>query len=148
MTDMKDFNKQVIEEFRTEEGKVGGMFDGVPMLLLTTTGAKSGLPRTAPLIYVPDGDRFVIIASKGGAPTHPDWYHNIVANPEVTVEVGSEKFAARAEITAEPERTRLLTVVAEVWPQLRQYEQNTERAIPAVTLTRGGGGQEVIPKEG
>ncbi len=136
MSDTNDFNKQVIEEFRANGGKGSGMFDGVPLLLLTTTGAKSGRPRITPLIYVTDGDRFVIMASKAGAPTHPDWYHNILANPEVTVELGTEKFPARAEIAAEPERTRLVNAVAEVWPPLRQYEQNTERTIPVITLTR------------
>ena len=136
MTDMNDFNKQVIEEFRANGGKGSGMFEGVPLLLLTTTGAKSGQPRTAPLIYVTVGDRLVIMASKGGAPTHPDWYHNIVANPEVMVEVGTETFPARAEIAAEPERTRLVNAVAEVWPALRQYEQDTERTMPVITLSR------------
>lgn len=136
MTDMNDFNKQIIAEFRANGGKGSGMFEGAPLLLLTTTGAKSGQPRIAPLIYVTDGDRMVIMASKGGAPTHPDWYHNIVANPEVTVEVGTEAFPARAEIAAEPERTRLVDAVAEIWPPLRQYEQNTERTMPVITLTR------------
>jgi len=104
--------------------------------LLTTTGAKSGQPRIAPLIYVTDGDRLVIIASKGGAPTHPDWFHNIAANPEVTVELGAETFPARAEIAGEPERTRLFNAVMKVWPPLRQYEQNTERTMPVLTLNR------------
>jgi deazaflavin-dependent oxidoreductase (nitroreductase family) len=136
MTDMNDFNKQIIEEFRANGGKGSGMFESVPLLLLTTRGSKTGQPRVAPLIYVTDGDRLVIMASKGGAPTHPDWYHNIVANPEVTVEVGTETFPAHAEIAAEPERTQLVDRVAEIWPQLREYEQNTERTIPVVTLTR------------
>ena len=136
MTDMNDFNKQIIEEFRSNGGKGSGMFEGVPLLLLTTKGAKSGQLRVAPLIYVTDGDRLVIMASKGGAPTHPDWYHNIVTNPDVIVELGTEKFPARAAIAAEPERTRLVDAVAEIWPQLRQYEQNTERTLPVITLTR------------
>jgi deazaflavin-dependent oxidoreductase (nitroreductase family) len=136
MTDMADFNKQVIEEFRANGGKGTGMFEGTPLLLLTTTGVKSGQPRTAPLIYTTDGDRLVIIASKGGAPTHPDWYHNIAANPNVTVEVGTETFPARAEIAAEPERTRLFNRVMEIWPPLRQYEQNTERTMPVIILSR------------
>jgi deazaflavin-dependent oxidoreductase (nitroreductase family) len=136
MTDMADFNKQVIEEFRANGGKGTGMFEGTPLLLLTTTGVKSGQPRIAPLIYTTDGDRLVIIASKGGAPTHPDWYHNIAANPDVTVEVGTETFPARAEIAAEPERTRLFNRVMEIWPPLRQYEQNTERTMPVIILSR------------
>ncbi len=136
MTDTKDFNQQVIEEFRANGGKVGGPFDSAPMLLLTTTGAKSGHPRVAPLVYTTDGDRIVIIASKGGAPTHPDWYHNIAAHPEVTVEVGGEKFPARAEIAPEPERTRLFDAQAEIMPGFREYQNNTTRVIPVVTITR------------
>ena len=136
MTDMKDFNQQVIEEFRANGGKVGGMFEGAPMVLLTTTGAKSGQPRVAPLVYTTDGDRIVIIASKGGAPTHPDWYHNIVANPEVTVEVGGETYTARAEVAQEPERTRLYNAQADLMPQFHEYQKNTERKIPVVTITR------------
>lgn len=136
MSDMNDFNTQVIEEFRANGGKVGGMFEGAPMLLLTTTGAKSGQPRVAPLVYTTDGDRIVVIASKGGAPTNPDWYHNIVANPDVTVEVGTEKFPARAEIAAEPERTRLFDAQAEIMPGFREYQNNTSRVIPVVTISR------------
>jgi deazaflavin-dependent oxidoreductase (nitroreductase family) len=136
MGDFNDFNKQVIEEFRANGGKVGGVFEGAPMLLLTTTGARSGQPRVAPLVYTTDGDRYVIIASKGGAPTNPDWYHNIAANPEVTVEVGTEKFQARAEIAQEPERTRLFDAQAALMPNFREYQKNTSRIIPVVTLTR------------
>jgi deazaflavin-dependent oxidoreductase (nitroreductase family) len=136
MTDMKDINKQVIEEFRANGGKAGGMFEGAPLILLTTTGAKSGQPRIAPLVYTTDGDRIVIIASKGGAPTHPDWYHNIVANPDVTVELGTEKFPARAEIAAEPERTRLFNAQADIMPNFYEYQQNTDRTIPVITINR------------
>lgn len=136
MTDMKDFNNQVIAEFRANGGKVGGPFEGAPMLLLTTTGAKSGQPRVAPLVYTTDGDRIVIIASKGGAPTHPDWYHNIVANPEIMVEVGSETFPARAEIAAEPERTRLFNAQADLMPNFAEYQKNTDRTIPVITINR------------
>ena len=100
-TDYNDFNRQLIEEFRANGGKVSGMFAGAPLLLLTTTGAKSGQPRVAPLAYTTDNGRLVVIASKGGAPTHPDWFHNVRANPEVTVEVGTETFPARATIPTE-----------------------------------------------
>jgi deazaflavin-dependent oxidoreductase (nitroreductase family) len=96
--DPGNFNQQIIEEFRTNEGRVGGMFEGAPLLLLTTTGAQSGRPRIAPLAYSTDNGRLVVIASKGGAPTNPDWYHNVRAHPEVTVEVGTERFPARASI--------------------------------------------------
>lgn len=136
MSDMNDFNKQVIEEFRANGGKVGGMFEGAPLLLLTTTGARSGQPRVAPLVYTTDSDRIVIIASKGGAPTNPDWYHNIAANPEVTVELGTETFQARAEIAEEPERTRLFDAQAATMPGFRDYQNNTSRVIPVVTISR------------
>ena len=136
MTDANDYNTQLIAEFRANEGKLGGPLAGAPMMLITTTGAKSGQPRTAPLMYTTDGDRFVIIASKGGAPTNPDWYHNIVANPEITVEVGGETFPARAEIAAEPERTRLFDAHAALMPGFREYQNNTTRVIPVVTISR------------
>lgn len=131
-----DFNTQVINEFRANGGKVGGMFEGAPMILITTTGAKSGQPRVAPLVYTKDGDRYVIIASKGGAPTNPDWYYNIAANPEITVEVGTESFPGHAEIAPEPERTRLFDAQAALMPGFRDYQNNTDRIIPVVTITR------------
>lgn len=136
MTDMNDFNTQVIAEFRANEGKVGGPFAGAPMILITTTGAKSGQPRVAPLVYTTDGDRYVVIASKGGAPTNPDWYYNIAANPEITVEIGGETFPARAEIAAEPERTRLFDAQAALMPGFREYQNNTTRVIPVITINR------------
>ena len=104
---MSDWNKKIIEEFRANEGKVGGHFENMTLLLLQTTGAKSGLPRLNPTAYTEDRDRLVIIASKGGADTHPDWYYNVVANPNVTIEVGTEKYDAVATVEEEPERTRL-----------------------------------------
>src|SRR5215218_2015415 len=107
MSDGDNFNQRVIEEFRANGGKVGGMFADSPMMLLTTTGARSGQPRVAPLVYTKDGDDIVIIASKGGAPTNPDWFRNLVANPEVTVEVGTERFPAKARVTEGDERQRL-----------------------------------------
>ncbi|MBL8127546.1 MAG: nitroreductase family deazaflavin-dependent oxidoreductase [Chloroflexia bacterium] len=133
---MNDFNTQVIAEFRANEGKVGGPFAGAPMILITTTGAKSGQPRVAPLVYTTDGDRYVVIASKGGAPTNPDWYYNIAANPEITVEIGGETFPARAEIAAEPERTRLFDAQAALMPGFREYQNNTTRVIPVITISR------------
>lgn len=136
MSDMNDFNTQVIAEFRANEGKVGGPFAGAPMILITTTGAKSGQPRVAPLVYTTDGDRYVVIASKGGAPTNPDWYYNIAANPEITVEIGGETFPARAEIAAEPERTRLFDAQAALMPGFREYQNNTTRVIPVITINR------------
>ncbi len=136
MTDWNDFNQQVIAEFRANAGQVGGQFAGAPMLLLTTTGARSGQARTAPLVYTTDGDRFVIIASKGGAPTNPDWYHNVRANPEATVEVGTETFQARATVPDGEERDRLFDQMAAQMPGFAEYQRNTTRRIPVVVLER------------
>ena len=138
MSSPNSFNVGVIAEFRANEGRVGGPFQGAQMILLTTTGAKSGQPRISPLVYTSDGDRFVIIASKGGAPTNPDWYHNIVANPEVTAEVGTEKFQARATVAEEPEHTRLYDAQAALMPNFAEYQQKTTRKIPVVVLERLG----------
>lgn len=133
---MSDFNKQVIEEFRANAGEVGGFFTGKQLLLLHTTGAKSGLPRLNPLVTFADGDRYVIVASKGGAPTHPDWYYNLVTHPNVTVEVGSETFAAHATITSEPERSDLYAKAADRYDFFIEYEKKAGRIIPVITLTR------------
>ena len=132
----QDWNKQVIEEFRANGGKVGGMFEGRTLLLLHTIGAKSQQPHINPVACVKDGDRLVIIASKGGAPTNPDWYYNLVAHPQVTVEVGTEKFQVSATVAEEPERTRLYQKMVGVMPGFAEYEQKTTRKIPAVILTR------------
>lgn len=131
-----DFNQQVIAEFRANGGKVGGPFADRSMLLLTTTGAKSGQPRTSPLVYTTDGDRIVIIASKGGAPTNPDWYHNLVAHPTATVELGTEKFQARATVTEGQERQRLYDLQAALMPGFAEYQKNTTRQIPVFVLER------------
>src|SRR5438045_9089803 len=104
---MKAFNENLIKEFRANEGKVGGMFEGRPVLLLTTTGAKSGRKFTLPLVYLPDGKRLLIFASKAGSPTNPDWFHNLVAHPTVTVEVGPDTYEATATVLAGEERDRL-----------------------------------------
>ena len=135
--DRADWNAKIIKEFRENKGKVGGTFEHTPLLLLHTTGAKSGQTRTNPLAYVMDGDHYIIIASKGGAPTHPDWYHNVQKHPEVTVEVGEEKFRAKAHpVTEGPERDRLYAKMAAKNPGFKDYEKNTTRKIPAVSLTR------------
>src|SRR5258708_51624 len=125
-----DWNKQVIDEFRANAGKVGGMFAGSPVLLLTTTGAKSGRPFTTPVMYLPDGERLVIFASKGGAPTNPDWYHNLVAHPRVTLEVGADKYEAEAEVTKGQERDELYARQAKLYPQFGEYAAKTNRTIP------------------
>ena len=135
---MSDFNTQVIEEFRANAGRVGGNFEGAPMVIITTTGAKSGQPRTLPLVYLPDSDRVVIFASKAGAPTNPDWYHNIVANPNLTVEVGSETYDAVAEEITGEERDRLFAAQVAAMPGFQTYADNTTRLIPVVALNRVG----------
>jgi deazaflavin-dependent oxidoreductase (nitroreductase family) len=136
MSDANEWNKQIIEEFRANDGKVGGYFADVTILLLHTTGAKSGLPRINPVVTLPDADQFVIMASKGGRPTNPDWYYNLVANPNVTVEVGTEKFAAQARVTEGPAREMLFTKMSTRYPMFAEYQANTTRVIPVIVLTR------------
>ena len=133
---MTDMNKEVIEEFRANDGKVGGYFEHMNLLLLHTIGVKSGQPRLNPVAYMQDEDRYVIIASKAGAPTNPAWYHNLVANSKVKVEVGTEKFQAQAAVTDEPERTKLYDKMAALYPGFDDYRKKTERIIPVITLTR------------
>jgi deazaflavin-dependent oxidoreductase (nitroreductase family) len=132
---MSDWNKKIIEEFRANGGKVGGGFEGKPLLLLHTKGAKSGEERVNPVAYTKDEDKLVVIASKGGAPTNPDWYYNIVANPLVTVEVGTEKLQAQATLATEPDRSRLYDQMAEVMPGFNDYKLKTTRDIPVIILT-------------
>jgi deazaflavin-dependent oxidoreductase (nitroreductase family) len=136
MSDLNNRNQAIIDEFRANSGKVGGYFAGRTLLVLHTIGAKSGKEHINPLVYIKDGDRLVIIASKGGAPTNPDWYYNILAHPSVTVEVGTEQFQAQAAIAPEPERTRLFNKMVEVMPGFAEYQQKTTRVIPVITLTR------------
>ena len=134
---MSDFNQAVIDEFRANAGRVGGYFAGANMLLLHTIGAKSNQPRTTPMVYVKDGDRFVVIASKGGADSNPAWYYNLIAHPIVTVELGTEQFQARATPgTEEPERSRLYATVVAHRPGFAEYENKTSRKIPAIILER------------
>jgi deazaflavin-dependent oxidoreductase (nitroreductase family) len=133
---MADFNQQIIDEFRANHGKVGGGFAGAPMIILTTTGAKSGKPHTNPVVYLEDGDRVFIFGSKAGAPTSPDWYHNLVANPRVTVERGSETYAADAVVITGEERNRLFAAQAAVMPGFADYQAKTSRVIPVVELRR------------
>jgi len=128
-------NMKIIDEFRANGGKVGGYFAGKPLLLLHTKGAKSQEERINPVAYIKDGDRLAVIASKGGSPTNPDWYYNVVANPLVTAEVGTEKFQARATVTKEPERTRLYNQMVEVMPGFDDYRRKTTRVIPVIVLT-------------
>jgi deazaflavin-dependent oxidoreductase (nitroreductase family) len=136
MNDVNDWNKQVIEEFRANGGRVGGHFADANLILLHTTGAKSGLPRLNPLICTEDGDDLVIIASKAGAPSNPDWYYNLRANPSVEVEYGTERFEVVATIVDEPERTRLYNKAAQAFPGYADYAKQTTRVIPVMKLTR------------
>jgi deazaflavin-dependent oxidoreductase (nitroreductase family) len=135
--DFNAFNQALIDEFRSNAGQVTGMFGGAPLVLITTTGAKSGKRRTTPIVYTTDdAGNVVIIASKGGAPTSPDWFHNLVAHPEVTVELPTEKYEAKARVAEEPERERLYRAQAALMPNFAEYEKATTRKIPVVVLER------------
>ena len=136
MSEPNNWNKTIIDEFRANHGKVGGYFKGMTLLLLHTIGAKSGLPRLNPVVTLPDGDRYIIMASKRGGPTNPDWYYNLVANPEVNVEIGTEKFKALARVAQEPERTELFEKMTSKYPFYAEYQRNTTRLIPVITLSR------------
>jgi len=136
MVDESNFDEGVIAKFRSNSGKVGGYFNGSPMLLLTTTGVKSGEERVSPLVYTTDGGRIVIVASNGGADRHPSWYYNVVANPQITVEVGDETYQANAVITDPAERRRLFDLHAQRFPGFKEYEKGTDRVIPVIVLDR------------
>ena len=136
MNEVKDWNQKVIEEFRANDGKVGGPYANMTLLLLHTTSAKSGLPRVNPVAYMADDEKLVIIASKAGAASNPGWYYNLIANPEVSVEAGIEQFQALATITQEPKRTELFEKMATLYPRFAEYPRKTTRIIPVVTLTR------------
>jgi deazaflavin-dependent oxidoreductase (nitroreductase family) len=136
MTDMQDYNQRMIEDFRATRSKNGVPLNGRPMLLLTTTGAKGGQRHTTPVMYVPDGERVLVIASNAGAPTHPDWYRNLVAHPEVTVEVGSETFDGTAVVAEGSERQRLWTRIVELYPFFADHQAKITRQIPVVVLER------------
>jgi deazaflavin-dependent oxidoreductase (nitroreductase family) len=134
MPDMNDWNRQTIEEFRANKGKVGGMWEGRPLLLLTTTGAKSGQHRTNPVMYMREGGHLYIFASKAGAPTHPHWYHNLLAHPAVTVELGHEKFHAIAKPVTGEASDKIYAKWAGLYPQFREYQEKTTRKIPVIEL--------------
>ncbi len=136
MTAINDFNRSVIDEFRANAGKVEGHFAGAPLLLLTTTGAKTGRTHTVPLVYLREGDRIFVFGSKAGAPTHPAWYHNLVASPTVTVELPGEQFEARAVVAEGAERDRLFGLQKTAMPGFADYESKTTREIPVIALER------------
>lgn len=131
---MNDWNTKIIEEFHANGGKVGGPFEGATLLLLTTTGAKSGKRRTTPLVYMPDGDRYIIFASKAGQPTNPDWYHNLVAHPDVTIEVGTRTIDVIAKVITGAERDRLFAEQVKRAPGFGEYQAKTTRTIPVIAL--------------
>ena len=134
-TSPADFNAQIIKEFHANEGRVGGMFESMPLLLLHHTGAKSGKSRINPLAYQGDDGRYVVFASKGGAPTNPDWYRNVKAQPHVSIEVGSDTIDAVASEASGEERERLYRAQAARFPQFAEYEQKAGRVIPVIVLT-------------
>jgi deazaflavin-dependent oxidoreductase (nitroreductase family) len=136
MSGERDRNAKIIEEFRSNEGRVGGYFEGKTLLLLTTTGAKTGRRHTNPAIYLGDGDRYVVFASNGGAPNNPGWYHNVRANPDVVVEVGTESFPATATVLEDPERGELFRRQADRDPSFDGYQAGMDRVMPVVALTR------------
>jgi deazaflavin-dependent oxidoreductase (nitroreductase family) len=137
MSDQKEYNRKLIEDFRANQG--AGPFAGRPLLLLTTTGAKSGQPRTTPMMYVPDGDRILVIASNAGAPAHPDWYRNLLAHPQVTVEVGGDTFDARAVVLEGTERQQLWDKIVASYPFFVEHQAKITREIPVIALERLSG---------
>jgi deazaflavin-dependent oxidoreductase (nitroreductase family) len=129
-----DFNARIIEQFRANGGKVGEPFENTPLLLLHHTGARTGTPRVNPLAYLAEGNRYVVFASKAGAPTNPDWYHNLRAHPDVTIEVGTETLKATAHEATGEERDRLFATMAGRSPNFAEYQRNTDRLIPVIVL--------------
>ena len=135
MTDHNNWNQKIIDEFRSAGGKLGGQFAGAPILLLTSTGAKTGQKHTTPMMYFADGDRLVVFASKAGAPTNPDWYRNLVAHPRASVEVATGTFEVQAEVAGREERDRLYAIQSERYPGFAEYQEKTTRVIPVVILS-------------
>jgi len=133
---LNDWDRQIVAEFRANGGNVGGQFAGVPLLVLTTTGAKSGEPRISPLAYLSEGGRIYIFAGNRGAPTNPNWYHNLIAHPNVTVELGTETFEARAIVTASTEWDRLGNIQLQKLPGLAALQEKLTRKVPVVLLER------------
>ena len=133
---MNDWNKPIIEEFRANGGKVGGRWEGRDLLLLTTTGRRSGRSHTTPVAYAREGDRLLVFGSKGGAPKHPDWYRNLLADPHVRVEVGTERFDAVATPLVGEERDRAFAAQVERSPAFGDYQEKTDRVIPVIALAR------------
>ncbi len=135
----QDWNAGVIAEFRKNRGKVGGQFEGAPVLLINHKGAHSGKPRTNPVMYLRDGNRYLVFASKGGAPSNPDWYYNLKKHPEVKIEVGTETIEVHADELKGAERDRLYARQASLYPQFAEYQQKTKRIIPVIAFTPKSG---------
>jgi deazaflavin-dependent oxidoreductase (nitroreductase family) len=136
VSDHNEWNQKIVDEFRANEGRVSGPFEGSPILVLHTTGRKSGERRINPMMYLEDEGRVFVFASKAGAPTHPDWFHNLVATPHVSVELGTETFTAHARPVEGAERDRLYAIQAERYPNFAEYQVKTTRVIPVVELER------------
>lgn len=134
MSDMNDWNTAIVEEFRANEGKVGGQFEGSPLLLLHTVGAKSGQQRVNPMMYRRVGDNYAVFASKAGAPTNPDWYYNLKAHPEVSAEIGTETVTLTARVATADERAPIWSAQKAEYPGFADYETKTSREIPVVIL--------------
>jgi deazaflavin-dependent oxidoreductase (nitroreductase family) len=134
MADANDWNSKIIEEFRANDGKVGGQFEGAPLLLLHTTGAKSGQERVNPMMYQQVGDTYAVFASKGGAPTHPHWYHNLVAHPSVQAEIGTQTLPFTARVASTDEREQIWSAQKSSYPGFAEYEEKTTRQIPVIIL--------------
>ena len=137
--DLKEMNRQVIADFRDTGGKPGGAFEGIPVVLVHHVGAKSGVERIAPLVPLLDGDRIYVFASKGGADSNPDWYHNLVVNPETVVELGGETIPVTARVLSGDERDDIYAKQVAVQPQFGDYQRSTTRLIPVIELERTRG---------
>ncbi len=135
MSTGEDFNSSTIAEFRANDGKVGGSFAGAPLLLLHSVGARSGKTRINPMMYLADGGRYIVFASKAGAPTNPDWYHNLIAHPEAVIEVGSETISVTASEVTGVEHDQLYSRQASLYPGFAGYQAKTSRVIPVIALT-------------
>jgi deazaflavin-dependent oxidoreductase (nitroreductase family) len=136
LDDVNDFNRGIIEQFRANEGKVGPPFEGAPLLILHSTGAKSGKTRLAPVVFQPVGESWAVFASKAGAPDNPDWYHNLLANPEASIELGTETVEVTARVLDGDEREAIWAKQKDLMPGFAEYEAKTDRVIPVVLLER------------
>jgi len=135
MSSYSDWNAGIIAEFHKNHGKVGGQFEGAPILLINHTGARTGKSRTNPVMYLKDGRRYLVFASKGGAPANPDWYHNLKKHPDVKIEVGDDTIEVHAEELKGAERDRLYAKQASLYPRFAEYQQKTKRIIPVIAFT-------------